>query len=310
MRVLVTGAAGFVGSHVCQALVDAGEDVIGVDCFTEYYGRRVKEANLASLLGRRGFTFREADLRTAALQPIVTGVDAVINEAAMPGLVYSWQNFDAYASCNLHTVHRLVEACQGAGVARFIQASTSSVYGDDAVGAEDSPTRPVSPYGVTKLAAENLLMAHATSFGFPAIILRYFSIYGPRQRPDMAYHRFIQALNAGEEIIVYGDGGQSRSNTYVDDCVRGTIAALHHGEPGETYNLGGGEVITLLQAIDLIAEATGGQPRLRFEAARPGDQRHTCANVAKARQQLGYQPEILPREGLRRQADWQKQAAI
>ena len=227
MKVVVTGAAGFIGSHLCEALLGAGHEVVGIDCFTDYYARADKEANLTVARGMPGFTFVEADLRTDDLEPLLDGADAVINEAATPGLVLSWDDFERYQSTNLSAVKRLIDASIATGVGHFVQASTSSVYGAEATGGEDSHCLPVSPYGVTKLAAEHLLRAHAATFDLPLTILRYFSIYGPRQRPDMAYRIFCERLLRGEPITVFGDGRQSRSNTYVSDCVSGTVGADH-----------------------------------------------------------------------------------
>lgn len=303
-RVLVTGVAGFVGSHLAEALVAQGHDVVGVDAFVPSYDRAVKERNLATL--RRGprFTFVEADLRHAPLEPLLEGVDAVVNEAAIAGLPRSWRDVASYVECNVTGLSRLVDASRAQGVRRFVQASTSSVYGVDACGDEDRPLRPVSPYGITKLAAEQLLLAHHVRDGFPATILRYFSIYGPRQRPDMAYHIFVERLRRGQPLHVYGDGQQSRSNTYVDDIVRGTIAALHRAEPGAVYNLGGGAELTLSDAIALLADELGVRPQLVHEAARPGDQRRTAADTSRAARAFGYVPTVEPREGLRRQVEW------
>ncbi len=305
MRIVVTGVAGFIGSHLAERLLAEGHEVIGLDSFTDYYPRRLKEANLAAVANHPCFRFHEADLRDASLDGIVEGADAVVNEAAMAGLMRSWSDLDSYVGCNVLGLHRLIEASRRAGVKRFVQASTSSVYGRDAVGDETQPTRPVSPYGVTKLAAEHLLQAQVAAFGFPAIILRYFSVYGPRQRPDMAYHIFIDAVLRGEPITVFGDGQQSRSNTFVSDAVRGTIDALHRAEVGETYNIGGGEEISLVRAIELIAEAAGRTPGIRHEAPRPGDQRRTVASTAKAREAFGYQPSVVPADGLAAQVRWQ-----
>lgn len=310
MRIVVTGAAGFIGSHLCEQLLALGHDVLGIDAFIDYYPRRIKELNLAPVAAHPQFRFVEADLRTDPLDGLMEGVDAVVNQAAMAGLMRSWRDLEAYSSCNILGLQRLVEACQRAGVRRFVQASTSSVYGRDAVGDETQPTRPVSPYGITKLAAEHLLAAHAAAFDFPAIVLRYFSVYGPRQRPDMAYHIFIDAVMHGRPITVYGDGRQSRSNTYISDCVAGTIAALERARIGDVYNLGGGEEITLLRAIQLIAEAVGATPQIRHEAARPGDQMRTWADTAKAREAFGYRPSVAATEGMRAQVSWQAAQAI
>lgn len=306
MRVLVTGVAGFVGSHLAERLIAEGHEVVGLDAFTPYYAREIKENNLRDLRQLSGFTFFETDLRSGALDAVLDGVDAVVNEAAMPGLPRSWTQFEEYNGCNLLAVQRLIEACRSAGVRRFVQVSTSSVYGQDAVGDERRPTRPVSPYGVTKLAAEQLIQAYVSEFGFPATILRYFSIYGPRQRPDMAYNVFIRLLAEGKPITIYGDGSQSRSNTYVSDAVRGTIQALHEAQIGEVYNIGGGQVVTLLEAIQIIAEALGVIPELVFQDRRAGDQLHTEADYSKASAAFGYAPVVSPEEGLAAQVAWQR----
>lgn len=304
MRIVVTGAAGFIGSHLCEALLAEGHDVVGVDGFTDYYPRRVKERNLDALRSMPGFTFQELDLRTADLAPIVAGADVVVNEAAMPGLPRSWTDFDDYAGCNVIAVQRLLQASVDAEVGRFVQVSTSSVYGVEAVGDEDMDLRPVSPYGVTKLAAEHLVRAYSSSLGLPAVILRYFSIYGPRQRPDMAYHRFIEAMIEGRPITVYGDGHQSRSNTFVSDCVHGTVLAIQHAQVGETYNIGGGQRIELGEAIQEIARCLGVRPMIDYLPPRPGDQRHTAADWSKARDHLGYVPAVDPARGLAEQVEW------
>jgi UDP-glucuronate 4-epimerase len=305
MRIVVTGAAGFIGSHVVEALLSGGHDVVGVDAFVDYYPRAIKEENLRAFGEHPRFSFSELDLRSDPLDAVLEGAEAVVNQAAMAGLMRSWSDLDLYVGCNILGLERLVAACDRAGIRRFVHASTSSVYGAEAVGDESMPTSPVSPYGVTKLAAEHLLRAHLAARGLPVVILRYFSIYGPRQRPDMAYHIFIEALLAGRPITVYGDGLQSRSNTYIDDCVSGTLAALERGEVGETYNIGGGQEITVRDAIDIISDATGVIPDVRHEPARPGDQRRTVADIGKARAMLGYEPAVAPNDGLRRQVRWQ-----
>lgn len=304
MRIVVTGAAGFIGSHLCERLLDDGHDVVGLDCFTDYYDRDLKESNLEPAHRNEHFTFAELDLRADDLDEVLEHADAVVNEAAMPGLVRSWADFDAYQSCNLTGLHRLIEASQRSGIGRFVQASTSSVYGLDALGDEDQPTRPISPYGVTKLAAEHLLLAHHHTHGFPAVILRYFSIYGPRQRPDMAYRIFCERLLSAQPITIYGDGQQTRGNTYVSDCVAATVSALGKGEAGRTYNIGGGESISLVDALGVLAEALEVQPEVRWADPRPGDQRNTMAAISRAAGELGWEPAVRPREGLVTEALW------
>ena len=220
MRALVTGAAGFIGSHLCEALVRDGHDVVGLDAFIPYYSARREAVKPCRPPATSRFVFVEADLRTDDLRPHLEGVDAVVHLAAMPGLARSWTDIELYSSCNVVGTARLVEACRLAGVGRFVQVSTSSVYGSDAMGDEAMPLRPASPYGVTKFAAEHLVLANVGQFDFPALILRYFSIYGPRQRPDMGYHIFSEALLDDAPIMLFGDGSQTRSNTYIDDCVQ------------------------------------------------------------------------------------------
>jgi UDP-glucuronate 4-epimerase len=306
MRILVTGAAGFVGSHVCERALADGHDVVGVDAFIPYYPREIKERNVAGLRAHPRFILHELDLRTAPLEAALDGVTHVVHEAAMPGLPRSWSDFELYMTCNLLATQRVLEAARAADVQRFLHISTSSVYGAEAVGDETLPTMPTSPYGVTKLAAEQLVLAWTRSFNLPATIVRYFSIYGPRQRPDMAYTIFTRALLAGEPITVFGDGEQSRSNTYISDCVRGTLLALSGGEPGSIYNIGGGATVTLNRAIQIIADAAGVEPRIIRAAPRLGDQRHTAADISKAQAAFGYSPDVLPEDGLRRQVEWQR----
>ncbi|MCI0456450.1 MAG: GDP-mannose 4,6-dehydratase [Gemmataceae bacterium] len=305
MKCLVTGAAGFIGSHLCERLLADGHAVTGVDAFIPYYPRALKEANLAGIRTHRAFRFRELDLRHDALDELLEGVESIFHLAAMPGLAQSWTEFDLYQSCNLTATRRLLEAVRGRPeLRRFIHASTSSVYGRFSSGDEQLPTRPLSPYGVTKLAAENLCRAYAEELKLPLVVLRYFSVYGPRQRPDMGYHRFIRALLGGEPVVVYGDGLQVRGNTYVDDCVEATVLAL--GAPaGEVYNVGGGEAVTVWDVLSKLEAITGRQAKVQSQPARPGDQRYTFADTTRLTRHLGWQPRIALDEGLAQQVAWQ-----
>jgi nucleoside-diphosphate-sugar epimerase len=306
MKCLVTGAAGFIGSHLCERLLHAGHAVRGVDALIPYYPAPIKEANLAGPRGHRWFTFHPLDLRHDPLEPLLTDIDVVFHLAAMPGLTRSWTDFDLYESCNVTATQRLLEAARRrSGLQRFIYASTSSVYGRFGSGDETLPPRPISPYGVTKLAAENLCRAYADEHGLPLVALRYFSVYGPRQRPDMGYHRFIRAILSGETVSVYGDGMQVRGNTYVADCVDATLAAVQ-ALPGETYNVGGGEAVTVWEVLRKLEVLTGCRAAVRQEPARAGDQRSTSADTSKLQRHLGWRPRIGLDEGLTRQLGWQQ----
>ncbi len=233
MKCLVTGAAGFIGSHLCEELLRAGHEVTGADAFIPYYPEAAKRRNLEGALGRPGYRFVRADLRSDPLEELVAGAEVVFHLAAMPGLVWSWTHFDWYLTCNVQATQRLLEALRprAGSLRRLVYASTSSVYGRFSSGEEAMPTRPISPYGVTKLAGEHLCRAYADAFGLPVVTLRYFSVYGPRQRPDMGYYQFIRALLRDEPVTVTGDGQQVRGNTYVSDCVAATVAAAE-ARPG------------------------------------------------------------------------------
>ncbi len=307
MKYVVTGAAGFIGSHLSEALLESGHEVAGIDCFTPYYSPAVKERNVAVALKYPAFRLHRLDLRTDRVDDLLRDVDTVFHLAATPGLVQSWTDFDSYLTCNTQATQRLLEAVVRSGkkLRRFLYVSTSSVYGKYALGDETTPTKPTSPYGVTKLAGEHLCRAYAESANLPFVVLRYFSVYGPRQRPDMGYHRFIDAMLRNRTITVFGDGQQVRGNTYVADCVRATIAAAA-AAPGETFNVGGGETATVWEILGHLEAISGRKPRVEQQPARPGDQRYTFADTARLQAQLGWQPTTKLREGLARQWEWQE----
>lgn len=308
MRIVVTGAAGFIGSHLVERLLADGHAVIGIDAFTSYYSRERKESNVQDALADDRYRLLELDLRSDDLAEAVAGADCVIHEAAMPGLPLSWSDVAGYASCNVVGTARLLDAVVRAAVPRFVHVSTSSVYGRTATGDETAELAPISPYGITKLAAEHLVNAYRAAHGLDAVTLRYFSVYGPRQRPDMAYHIFIERLRRGEPLQVFGDGRQTRSSTFVADCVDGTVRAMAAGVPGETYNIGGAAVLSLLEVIELMAHQLGVEPHLEFAPARVGDQVDTVADYRKAEQAFGYRPATQPDEGIAAQIEWHARA--
>jgi nucleoside-diphosphate-sugar epimerase len=308
MKCVVTGAAGFIGSHLSEELLRLGHEVAGIDSFVPYYDPAVKQRNLAGLTGQPRFQLFPLDLRTdqTQLDPALAGAQVVFHLAAQAGLVKSWTDFDTYAGCNVQGTQRLLEAVVRAApsLRRFIYVSTSSVYGRYGNGDETLPTRPISPYGVTKLAGEHLCQAYSDAHGLPVVVLRYFSVYGPRQRPDMGYYRFIQAALRGQAVVVYGDGYQVRGNTYVADCVAATIAAVR-ALPGEVFNVGGGETADVWGILRRL-EALAGRPiPVRQEPARPGDQRYTLADTGKLQRHLDWKPCTTLEAGLRAQWEWQ-----
>jgi nucleoside-diphosphate-sugar epimerase len=306
MKCVVTGAAGFIGSHLCERLLQAGHAVRGLDAFIPYYSRAIKESNLAASRVHRGFDFKAVDLRNDPLPDLLADAEVVFHLAAMPGLPRSWTDFDLYEGCNVTSTQRLLEAVRGSSrLKRFVYASTSSVYGRYGSGDETLPTRPISPYGVTKLAAENLCRAYAEEQGLPLVVLRYFSVYGPRQRPDMGYYKFVAAMLAGQPITIFGDGQQVRGNTYVSDCVEATAQAIG-AMAGETYNVGGGEAISLWEVIRKLESLSGRRAEIIRQPARSGDQRSTFADTAKLSRHLGWSPKVGLDEGLARQVEWQR----
>ena len=307
MKAVVTGAAGFIGSHLSAALLDAGATVSAVDCFTDYYPRAVKEANLTPLLSRSGFRFREARLQDVDLGPLLDGVTHVFHLAAQAGVRKSWgRDFDVYTKNNVEATQRLLEALVGRPIEKLVYASSSSVYGDHVQlpMREETYLQPLSPYGVTKLAAEHLANLYWENHRVPAVSLRYFTVYGPRQRPDMGFHRFFTAVKEGRPITVYGDGEQTRDFTYVGDIVSATIAAAAKGRPGGVYNVGGGARVTLNHVLELIGRVTGSPVPVQREPEQKGDMRHTYADTSRARQDLGFVPRVNLEEGLAAQYRW------
>lgn len=306
MRILLTGAAGFVGSHLSERLIELGHEVVGVDRFSDYYPRALKEQNIERLREMSGFRLVEADIAELDLAPLVDGVDAVIHQAAQAGVRASWgKSFEIYLRDNLQTTQRLLEAVKGRAVKRFVYASSSSVYGDLAAMPmrEDGLPRPSSPYGVTKLAAEHLCELYRYNFGVPAVSLRYFTVYGPRQRPDMGFNKFIKAMLAKRPIAVFGDGEQTRDFTFIADAVSANVAALS-GPPG-VYNIGGGSRVTLNQVLTTLGDVMGESPIIERQEAQAGDVRHTWADTSAAETALGWKARTSLREGLTAQVAWQ-----
>jgi nucleoside-diphosphate-sugar epimerase len=307
MKALVTGVAGFIGSHLAGALLDSGAHVTGVDCFTDYYARSIKEANLAQHRGREGFRFVEARIQDADLTGLLDGVTHVFHLAAQAGVRKSWgRDFRTYTENNIEASQLLLEACVGVPLQRFVYASSSSIYGDNAAipMREDAVPQPVSPYGVTKLAAEQLCYLYHANHGVPATSLRYFTVYGPRQRPDMGFHRFIRAAIKGEPITLYGDGEQTRDFTFVKDAVAATAAAGTQGVPGRAYNIGGGSRVSINQVLEMIGRISGRPLDVRREPAQKGDMRDTFADTALAKADLGFAPTVSLEEGMEAEYRW------
>jgi nucleoside-diphosphate-sugar epimerase len=307
-RVVVTGAAGFIGSHLCERLLAHGHEVVGVDCFTEFYARTLKEENLSGLLASPRFTLRELDLSSDRLDGLLDDVTTVFHLAAQAGVRGSFgDTFAEYSRHNVVATQRLLEQAVGAAqLDAFVYASSSSVYGAalSFPTAESDDRRPVSPYGMTKVATEELAAVYHRTAEVPVVGLRYFTAYGPRQRPDMAFSRFIRMTMAGEAIPVYGDGLQTRDFTFVEDIVDGTLAAAAKGTPGSVYNIGGGTPVRLLDVIELIGTVLGVEPRIAWRPAPSGEARTTAADGHRAETELGFTPRIDLETGLRAQLAW------
>lgn len=307
MRALVTGAAGFIGSALAERLVSEGAEVVGLDCFTDYYAREVKERNVATLRQDAAFQLEEAALQTVDLARVLDGVTHVFHLAGQAGVRKSWgRDFDVYVSNNVGATQRLLEACADRPLERFVYASTSSVYGDEAAipMREDARLQPVSPYGVTKLAAEHLCHLYHVTHGVPTVALRYFTVYGPRQRPDMGFHRFLSAALDGRPLTRFGDGEQTRDFTFVADAVAATVAAATRGVPGRVYNVGGGSRVSVNDVFEIIGRLVDDTLRIEDVPPQRGDMRDTYADTTRAATDLGFAPSVTLEQGLTEEYSW------
>ncbi|MBE9052133.1 GDP-mannose 4,6-dehydratase [Nostocales cyanobacterium LEGE 11386] len=310
-KTIVTGAAGFIGSHLVEALLQQGEEVVGIDEFNDYYDPMLKHKSIAHLYGSPKFTLIEGDIQFLDWQVLLQDVDVVYHQAAQAGVRASWgHGFRTYTERNINATQVLLEAAKDAQhLKRIVFASTSSVYGD----AETLPThegispQPVSPYGITKLAAERLCGLYHNNFGVPIVALRYFTVYGPRQRPDMAFHKFFKSILQDEAIPIYGDGQQTRDFTFVSDVIAANLAAATIPQAvGEIFNIGGGSRVVLAEVLNTMEKIVGKPIKRNHIEKAMGDARHTAADVSKARQILGYQPQVSLREGLTQEWQWVK----
>jgi UDP-glucose 4-epimerase len=309
MKVLITGAAGFIGSHLTEECLRLGWSVVAIDSLNTSYSPAAKVRNADHFRRHHRCTYLEQDILDADLRSLLQDTDVVFHLAAQAGVRASWgQSFDVYTQLNVTVLQRLLEAVRDTPVRRFVFASSSSVYGDaEALPTpEDTVLRPVSPYGATKALGEHLTYLYFRNYGVPTVNLRFFSVYGPRQRPDMAFYRAVEAAIAGLEFRLFGDGRQTRDFTYVADIVRGTIAAAEHAPPGSTYNLGGGSTLAMLDALEIIKEETGGGLRLNAVPSERGDPKDTASDLTAAARDLSYAPSWDVRRGLCEQVSWHR----
>ncbi|MGF1513121.1 MAG: NAD-dependent epimerase/dehydratase family protein [Elainellaceae cyanobacterium] len=308
--IVVTGVAGFIGSHLAHTLLRDGHRVIGVDQFNDYYDPQLKRQNVSRLEQTDHFKLIEGDIQALDWSTLLADVDVVYHQAAQAGVRSSWgEGFSAYTEQNINATQILLEAAKTADLQRFVYASSSSIYGNAATlpTQETVCPQPVSPYGITKLAGEQLCLLYHQSYKVPTVSLRYFTVYGPRQRPDMAFHKFFKAALTDQPITIYGDGQQTRDYTFIQDAIAANLAAAQAPDAvGEVFNIGGGSRVGLMAVIDTM-EAVSGLTikRKHIEQAR-GDARHTAADITKAKQILGYQPKVSLREGLTAEWEWVK----
>jgi UDP-glucose 4-epimerase len=307
VKAFVTGVAGFIGSTLAERLLADGADVIGIDCFTDYYPRAMKERNLSGVIGNPRFRFVESRIQDADLGTLLADRTHVFHLAAQAGVRKSWgRDFEIYTVNNIEATQALLETCTKRALERIVYSSSSSVYGDNTPMPmrEDALPQPVSPYGVTKLAAEQLCYLYHVNFGLPTVSLRYFTVYGPRQRPDMGFHKFLRATILDESIDVYGDGEQTRDFTYVHDAVNANVLAAASGVPGRVYNIGGGSRVSVNDVLAMIERVSGRRPRVTPHPAQKGDMRHTYADTSLARADLGFVPTVGLQDGLAAEYRW------
>ena len=307
MKALITGVAGFVGSTLADRLLGEGADVVGIDCFTDYYPRAIKERNLSGPRSHPRFRFIESRIQDADLATLLRDRTHVFHLAAQAGVRKSWgRDFSIYTVNNIEATQVLLEALVGTAIKKLVYASSSSVYGDSVAMPmrEDARPQPLSPYGVSKLAAEQLCYLYHVNVGVPTVALRYFTVYGPRQRPDMAFHKFLRATILGEPISLYGDGEQTRDFTFVADAVSATVAAATRGIPGRVYNIGGGSRVSVNQVLDMVGRVSGRRPLVTLDPAQKGDMRHTYADTSLAHADLGFVPRMGLEEGLAAEHQW------
>lgn len=308
MKALITGAAGFIGSHLTEACLARGWEVVAIDALTTYYSPTLKVENATHFRDHPRCTFLEADLLEVDLPELLADTDIVFHLAAQAGVRASWGlSFDVYTKLNVTLLQRLLETARAFPLKRFVFASSSSVYGDAETLpiAESEVLRPLSPYGATKALGEHLLHLYFHNYGVPTVALRYFSVYGPRQRPDMAFHRIIESALSGQQFSLFGDGGQTRDFTYVADVVAGTIATVESGEPGAIYNIGGGARISMLEVMAIIRDELG-ELNVLESGGQLGDARDTAADISHAAAVLGYAPAWDVPRGIREQAAWHR----
>jgi len=308
MRALVTGCAGFIGSHLTEALLARGDAVIGIDCFNDNYGRAQKLRNLRHFMDWDAFEFVPVDLARGDLEQLTAGSDTIFHLAAEPGVRASWgTRYTHYVQNNIMATQHLLEAVKERRDVRFVHASSSSVYGDAAVRPtpEDAPTNPLSPYGQTKRSAEHLCALYRANYEVDAVSLRYFTVFGPQQRPDMAFHAFCRSVIERQPVTVFGDGRQTRDFTYVGDIVEATVAA-GDAELGDErlFNLGGGTPASIRDVLELLGSLAGTPPEIRYLDRERGDVRDTAADTTRARAGLGFSPQTTLRDGLEAQLEW------